>query len=119
MLDNFVQREILKAGMKFAFSNVALPDLRDFFPHLPDTYDPESYQTEAEMVSNIFFFNVMGQDDASGKFTLNNDWLDLNWDEEIGETPIFRKIEVLLKSLAESMGGRNVPMSSPVAYYRG
>ena len=73
VLDNFAKREIFKAQMKFAFLDMAMPDLRDFFPSLPDTYDPESYQTEAEMVANIFFFNVMGQDDASGKFTLDND----------------------------------------------
>ncbi|HEY0097716.1 MAG TPA: GMC oxidoreductase [Pyrinomonadaceae bacterium] len=109
VLDNFAQREMLKGRLKFAFINKALPDLRDFFPHLPNTYDPESNQTEAEMVSNIFFFNVMGQDDASGRFTLKNDGLDLDWGKKIGETPIFQKIEVLLKSLAESMGGRYVP----------
>jgi cholesterol oxidase len=109
VLDNFAQREILKARMKFAFLNMAVPDLRDFFPHLPDTYDPESYQTEREMVSNIFFFNAMGQDDASGKFTLNNDRLDLNWDKKIGEHPIFQQIETLLKALAEEMGGSYVP----------
>lgn len=109
VLDNFAQREILKAKMKFAFLNMALPDLRDFFPHLPDTYDPESYQTEAEMVSNIFFFNVMGQDDASGKFSLKNDRLDLDWDKKIGESPVFQQIETLLKALAEGMGGRYVP----------
>ncbi|HEX8687460.1 MAG TPA: hypothetical protein VF654_13210, partial [Pyrinomonadaceae bacterium] len=109
VLDNFAQREMLKGRLKFAFVNKSLPDLRDFFPHLPDTYDPESNQTEGEMVSNIFFFNVMGQDDASGRFTLKNDSLDLDWGKKIGETPIFQKIEVLLKSLAESMGGRYVP----------
>ncbi|HET9533280.1 MAG TPA: GMC oxidoreductase [Blastocatellia bacterium] len=109
VLDNFVQREMLKARLKFAFLNMATPDLRDFFPHLPDTYDPESYQTESEMVSNIFFFNVMGQDDASGKFTLNNDRLELDWDKKIGETPVFQQIETLLKALAEGMGGRYVP----------
>ena len=109
VLDNFAQRETLKARMKFAFLNMALPDLRDFFPHLPDTYDPESYQSEAEMVSNTFFFNVMGQDDASGKFTLKNDKLDLEWDKKIGETPVFQQIETLLKALAEEMGGRYVP----------
>ena len=109
VLDNFAQREIFKARMKFAFLNMAVPDLRDFFPSLPDTYDPESYQTEAEMVSNIFFFNVMGQDDASGKFKLKNDRLDLDWDKKIGETPVFQSIEKLLKALAEEMGGRYVP----------
>ncbi len=109
VLDNFAQREALKAKMKFAFLSMALPDLRDFFPHLPDTRDPKSFETEAEMVANIFFFNVMGQDDASGKFTLDNDNLKLDWDKKIGETPIFGKIETLLKSLSESMGGRYVP----------
>lgn len=109
VLDNFAKRELLKARMKFAFTNLAMPDLRDFFPHLPDTYDPESYQTEDEMVSNIFFFNVMGQDDASGKFTLKNDRLKLDWDKKIGETPIFQKIETLLKALATEMGGRYTP----------
>lgn len=109
VLDNFAQREILKARMKFAFLQMAVPDLRDFFPHLPNTYDPESYQSEREMVSNIFFFNVMGQDDASGKFTLSNDRLDLDWDKKIGETPVFQKIETLLKALAAEMGGRYTP----------
>src|SRR5215213_4081611 len=109
VLDNFAQRELLKAKMKFSFLNMALPDLRDFFPHLPDTHDPTSNETEAEMVANIFFFNVMGQDDASGKFTLENDQIKLDWDKKIGETPVFQKIERLLQSLSESMGGRYVP----------
>jgi len=109
VLDSFAKREALKAKMKFAFTSMAMPDLRDFFPKLPDTYDPESFQTEAEMVANIFFFNAMGQDDASGKFTLDNDKLKLDWDKKISDTPIFEKIETLLKSLSESMGGSYVP----------
>jgi cholesterol oxidase len=109
VLDNFAQREMLKAKMKFGFLNMTLPDLRDFFPALPDTHDPTSNETEAEMVANIFFFNVMGQDDASGKFTLENDSIKLDWDKKIGDTPIFQKIETVLQSLSESMGGRYVP----------
>jgi cholesterol oxidase len=109
VLDNFAQRELLKAKMKFAFMSMAIPDLRDFFPHLPDTHDPTSNETEAEMLANVFFFNVMGQDDASGKFTLENDSIKLDWDKKIGETPIFQKVETLLQSLSESMGGRYVP----------
>jgi cholesterol oxidase len=109
VLDNFAQREALKARMKFAFISMAMPDLRNFLPSLPDTYDPTSFQTEAEMMANIFFFNAMGVDDASGKFTLDNDNLKLDWDKKIGETPIFGKIETLLQSLSESMGGRYVP----------
>jgi cholesterol oxidase len=109
VLDNFAQREALKAKMKFAFVSMAMPDLRNFLPSLPDTYDPGSFQTEAEMMANIFFFNAMGVDDASGKFTLDNDTLKLDWDKKIGETPIFGNLETLLQSLSESMGGRYVP----------
>jgi cholesterol oxidase len=109
VLDNFAQREALKARMKFAFVSMTMPDLRNFLPSLPDTYDPRSFETEAEMMANIFFFNAMGQDDASGKFILDNDKLKLDWEKKIGETPIFGKIENLLKSLSESMGGRYVP----------
>jgi cholesterol oxidase len=109
VLDNAARREVFKARMKSAFLGLNIPDLRDFFPTLPDTYDPDSYQTEREMVSNIFFFNVMGQDDASGKFTLKNDRLDLDWDKKIGETPIFQHIEKLLQALAAEMGGRYTP----------
>ncbi len=32
VLDNFAQREALKAKMKFAFSTMAMPDLRGFLP---------------------------------------------------------------------------------------
>jgi hypothetical protein len=32
----------------------------------PDPYDPKSFQTEAEMLVDTFFFNVMGQDEAKG-----------------------------------------------------
>lgn len=109
VLDNAAKRETLKARLKGAFMGLNVPDLRDFFPALPDTYDPNSYQSEREMVSNIFFFNVMGQDDASGKFTLKNDRLDLDWDKKIGETPIFQQIETLLRALAAEMGGNYTP----------
>ncbi len=109
VLDNFAQREALKAKMKFAFVSMAMPDLRNFLPSLPDTYDPRSFETEAELMANIFFFNAMGQDDASGKFTLDNDKLKLDWDKKIVDTTIFGKIDNLLKSLSESMGGRYVP----------
>lgn len=104
VLDNFFQREAFKAKMKLAWTTHVLPDLSDFFPGLPDTQDPNSYQTEAEMVSNLFFFNVMSQDDASGVFRLSGDKLDLDWDRPIAELPLWTKIEDLLKDLAAAMG---------------
>ena len=112
VLNNFAQREAFRAKMMFSWTFKAVPDLRDFFPHLPDTYDPTSYETEAEMMSNTFFFNVMGQDDASGEFSLDFDHLNLDWPKPIAKHPVFAKIETLLKALAEEMRspeGRYIP----------
>ena len=77
---------------------------------LPKTTDPDRYQTEAEMVSRIFFFNTMGQDDANGRFSLKNGKLDLNWDEPVTKHPVFEEIAKLQKELAEAMGGRYLSM---------
>ncbi len=76
-----------------------------------DPDDPNRFQTEAEMVSNIFFFNVSSQDDANGVFTLDNDKLDLNWPDgqPLAAQAIFGKITTLLQAFATAMGGRYVP----------
>jgi cholesterol oxidase len=109
VLDNFAQREAFRAKMEFAWAAKQVPDLRDFLPLLPDTHDPTAFQTEAEMVANIFFFNVMGQDDASGVFTLHHDDLDLDWPTPIANRPIWGTIETLLKAFTDAMGGRYIP----------
>src|SRR5262245_16376458 len=75
---------------------------------IPDTTDPSKFQTESEMVSNIFFFNVMGEDDATGRLKLGglmNDDLDLGWQQPIAQQPIWQAIETLLKEFCNSMGG--------------
>ncbi len=76
-----------------------------------DTGEPKRFQTEAEMVSNIFFFNVSSQDDANGIFTLDNDKLDLNWPngQPLAAQAIWSKITTLLNAFAQAMGGRYVP----------
>lgn len=81
--------------------------LRNLFP---DTTSPGNFQTEAEMLSNIFFFNAMGTDDASGRFSLNHDDLDLNWpaNNPIAKNPVFGKIEKLLRELTAAMGASYV-----------
>src|SRR5258706_2271312 len=94
--------------MKFAWQFGRLPDFSNLFPSIPDTKDPNSFKTEAEMVSNIFFFNSMGQDDASGKIFLDHDQIQVDWDKPIADNPVFQKIETLQKALAEAMGGRYV-----------
>jgi choline dehydrogenase-like flavoprotein len=77
---------------------------------IPDTTDPHRYQTEAEMVARIFFFNSMGQDDASGRFHLKRGKLDLTWDKPITSHPIYRQIEGLQRELATAMGGTYLSM---------
>lgn len=110
VLDNFVKREAFRAEMILSWTNKTLPDLRNFFPSFPDSHDPTSFKTEAEMVSNIFFFNIMAQDDASGVFQLDNDRLNLNWpNRPVAEHPVFQKIDTLLKAFADAMGGRYMP----------
>jgi hypothetical protein len=76
----------------------------------PDTTDPHRYETEAEMVSRIFFFNTMSEDDANGRFSLDGDELDLNWETPVTDHPVFGEIEKLHTELAEAMGGRYLPM---------
>lgn len=91
--------------MKALWSPNVFTALRNLFP---DTSSPDNFQTEAEMLSNIFFFNVMGTDDASGKFTLHNNKLDLNWpaNKPIWKNPVFGKIEKVLRELTAAMGGQ-------------
>jgi len=110
VLDSLVKRRFFHARLRLAWLTHALPDLRDFLPHLPDTYNPKDARTEAEYVNNIFFFNVMGQDDASGTFRLDGDDLRLDWQQPIINHPTFAKADQLCRHLAEAMGGDYVPL---------
>ena len=66
--------------------------------------------TEAELIDDVFFFNAMGEDDASGKFTLEGDEFDLDWDQPIGNHPIFARIEDTMRKLSQAMGGSYFPL---------
>jgi cholesterol oxidase len=110
VLDSLVKRRFFHTRLRLAWLSHALPDLRDFLPHLPDTYDPNDARTEAEYVNNIFFFNVMGQDDASGTFRLDGDDLRLDWPRPITSHPTFTKADQLCRHFAEAMGGDYVPL---------
>jgi choline dehydrogenase-like flavoprotein len=87
---------------------------------IPNTTDPARYQTEAEMVEDIFFFNTMGQDAANGVFRLKRGLLDrllgrpatldLSWDEPVSKQAVFADAERIQKALATAMGGKYVPM---------
>ena len=111
VLDSVIKRRLFHTKLRFAWVTHTVPDLRDFLPHLPDTYDPKDARTEAETVANIFFFNAMGQDDASGVFSLDDDGeLDLKWDKPIVKHPTFTKTNDLCQELSKAMGGDYVAL---------
>ena len=69
----------------------------------PDTADPKSFQTEAEMLADSFFFNVMGQDDATGKIKLSGidgDQIDLGWEQPMPSRSSGRTSKVCCVNLA-------------------
>jgi cholesterol oxidase len=106
----WAHRVLFETKMRAAWAAKAIPDLQAFLPHIPDTYKPDDSRTEAEAVDNIFFFNCMGQDQAHGRFRLDDDELDLTWDDRVADQPVFGEIEDLLRDFSEAMGGRYVPM---------
>jgi cholesterol oxidase len=72
---------------------------------LPDYSNPNDMQTEAEMLMNVCWFNCMGVDDASGKFTLENGRLNLTFKQKISDHPTFQKAEAILREMATAMNG--------------
>ncbi len=103
-LDSWFKRERFKFLMRAAWVAKALPDFGEFLLHLPDTFDPNDERTEMESVANIFFFNAMGQDEANGRFTLDDDdELDLTWEQPVSNQPVFAQIEGLLRDISAAM----------------
>ena len=72
---------------------------------LPDYSDPNTMETEAEMLANVCWFNCMGVDDASGKFELDNGNLSLSFSGKIANHPTFQKAETILREMAKAMNG--------------
>jgi choline dehydrogenase-like flavoprotein len=81
-------------------------------PSITRKTDPskDDHATEAELIDDVFFFNAMGEDDASGHFTLRGETLDLDWDTPIGDHPVFARIESVLQKLSQAMGGTYTPL---------
>jgi len=80
---------------------------------IPNTVDPKSFQTEAEMLVDTFFFNVMGQDDATGRIKLSGidgDQIDLGWEQPIAQQKLWADIEMLLREFSSAMGGRYIDL---------
>ena len=85
----------------------------DILLEKPDTSNPKSFQTEAEMMADTFFFNVMGQDDAKGRITLSGadgDQIDVGWEEPIAQQTLWKDIETLLREFSSAMGGKYIAL---------
>ena len=90
----------LQTLWKFAFSAKS---------PIPDPTDPESFETEAEMLQNTFFFNLQGNDQARGKFSLDGDDLKLSFENgPLGNDPVFKKIDDLMAAMSQAMGGKYI-----------
>lgn len=81
--------------------------LSDLLPFIPDVEKAERFETEAEMLMDVFFFNTMATDGAKGQFGLSNGRLTLDFSNDaLANDPVFQKTEEILKAMAEAMGGQ-------------
>jgi cholesterol oxidase len=82
-------------------------------PEKPHTADPKNFQTEAEMMVDTFFFNVMSQDDANGRITLSGiggDQIDVGWEQPVAQQALWKDIETLLREFSTAMGGKYIAL---------
>jgi cholesterol oxidase len=110
VMDSFAKRRLFHTRLRLAWLAHIPPNLHEFLPHLPSTTNPDEQRTEAEYVNNIFFFNVMGQDDASGTFSLDGDDLRLDWERPITSHPTFKKANELCQDFSRAMGGHYIAL---------
>jgi cholesterol oxidase len=82
----------------------------DKLTEIPHTADPKNFQTEAEMMVDSFFFNVMSQDDATGRITLQNDQVDVGWEQPVAQQKLWADIETLLREFSSAMGGKYIAL---------
>ncbi len=81
--------------------------LNDLLPLIPDVEKAERFETEHEMLMDVFFFNTMATDGARGQFALSADGrltLDFPGDA-LANDPVFQKTEEILEAMAKAMGG--------------
>ena len=89
-------------------------NLTQFLFETPNTDDPTRFQTEAEMLADTFFFNVMSQEDApAGRIQLggiDGDQIDIGWENPIAQQKQWQDVETLLRAFCTSMGGDYLPL---------
>jgi cholesterol oxidase len=96
--------------MRAIWSRKTRKELAKFLPGA-DPYDPQRSRTEDEMLMDVFVFNCMGSDGASGKFSLDDGELALAC-PDLKHHPIYATYEAVMTEMAKQMNGKFLP--SPV-----
>jgi len=96
--------------MRAIWSRKTRKELAKFLP-ISDPYDPQRSRTEDELMMDVFVFNCMGSDGASGKFSLDDGELALAC-PDLKNHPIYATYEAVMSEMAKQMNGRFLP--SPV-----
>jgi cholesterol oxidase len=79
------------------------------FDEAPDERIPENYMTEAQQLEHTFFFNLMGRNQKSGKFSLDgNNKLQLNFQGGLHTDPVYTAMEEIVQAMATAMNGKYV-----------
>ena len=75
-----------------------------------DARIPANYMTEAEMLQHTFFFNLMGRDEARGKFSLDgSDKLKLSFEGgPLAGDEVFKQMEEIVQAMASAMKGKYI-----------
>ncbi|HEY0169567.1 MAG TPA: GMC family oxidoreductase, partial [Pyrinomonadaceae bacterium] len=119
VLLNFARRSA-RSDIEGAFNKLRelddsgqLPRLEPILRGSPRPSDPASYQTEQEMLENVFYFQCMGADKADGRFFLDRRGrLDLKFASDPMKHPLYEKLGEIMRAMAVRMGGRFVPFTS-------
>ena len=90
-----------------------LPKLEPLLRGKPRPEDLWSYQTEQEMLENVFYLQCMGKDEPDGRFSLDDRGrLNLKFAKDPMKHPVYRSLEELMRAMATKMGGHFVPFTS-------
>jgi len=116
VVEDKINKDKFMKEMKLAWITQTRPDFEDWFPVTPDPSKPTRFQTEDEMLMNTFYFNCMGNDDATGVFTVEDDpfnpdksKLELKFTDEPAKQRVYKVTEEIIKAMATALGGRYVP----------
>ena len=98
--------------------NLQLQDIKED----PDVRQPGNFMTEAEVLQNTFFFNMMGSDESRGVFSLDKKKkLTLNFTGGLSNDLIYKRIEEVINGMVAAMNeaaAAKYPGSAAGTYFR-